>query len=111
MRSSIHWAAETLPLSLERKLSLYRGEISTLELIAMKNSFATCVDLMRDTGRLTEAEMDDLGVSNSITGDSRQVPKDQRVLHQQRSVISPKVVKDSQVLRRKRKLTPAERVR
>ena len=58
---SFQRAAQTFPLSLERKLSLYHGEIPTVELKSMQDSFATCVDLMRATGRLTEAQMDDLG--------------------------------------------------
>ena len=54
----------------------------------MQDSFGTCVDLMRAVGKLTEGQMDELDVPSSTTGDSRQVPKDQRVLlHQQRSSI------------------------
>ena len=84
---SFEKAALTFPLSLDRKLALYSGDIPPEDLESMRMGFDECVEIMRSTGALTEAQMDALGVPNYWTSDSRSLPKDERVLHHQRSAI------------------------
>ena len=84
---SFEKAAQTFPLSLDRKLSLFAGELSIRDLEKMRSGFGECVAIMRATGRLSEAQVNSLGIPDSWTADSRHLPKDERVLHHQRSAI------------------------
>jgi hypothetical protein len=52
----------------------------------MKSAVGPVVSLFRDKGYVTEAEMDRLNIP-VFNGDTRTIPKDQRVLHQQRAVL------------------------
>ena len=118
---SFEKAAQSFPLSLDRKLSLYCGDISQKDLEKMRTAFNECVAIMRATGRLTEEQMDTLGVPDSWTSDSRHLPKDERVLHHQRSAILTEELvatkyalyqemKAARSSSRKAKLTHAEKI-
>ena len=53
----------------------------------MRSAFPHHVEIMRLKGKLTETDMDASGVPASRNDDKRRTPKDERVLHQQRSCI------------------------
>lgn len=62
-------------------------KLSTNEYQVMKDQFIHFVLLMRNHGRITEAEMDEKNIPNYNNCDSDKKPKDQRALHKQRAVI------------------------
>ena len=89
IRHSFQKAAQTLPSTLDKKLSLYQyiDDYSLEEIAAMRSAFPYHVEIMRLKGKLTEADMDASDVPASRNNDKRRIPKDERVLHQQRSCI------------------------
>ena len=87
IKHSFQKASQWFPLSLQKKLSLFPLPIIREDVERMEAAFPTAVEIMRATGLLTEAQMDELDVPESDNGDKRALPKDQRVLHHQRSVI------------------------
>lgn len=76
------------PLDFRRAMSKCTTSLTEEELRILEGKVPAVVDLFRRHGRVTEEEMDRLGVlSIELLGDRRKLPKDSRVLHQQRAVI------------------------
>ena len=86
---SFEKCAQRLPSTLDAKLALYPkiSEVGSTEIESMRKVFPSHVEVVRATGKITEAMMDMAGKPASFTNDRRKVPKDERVLHQQRSCI------------------------
>ena len=86
---SFEKCAQTLPSSLEAKLALYplAHEITLSDMSAMEEAFENHVKIVRTTGKITEEIMDEASIPITLNNDRRQKPKDERVLHQQRSCI------------------------
>lgn len=53
----------------------------------MRKAFPAHVEVVRATGKIAEAIMDMADIPASLVNDRRKIPKDERVLHQQRSCI------------------------
>ena len=77
----------------ESKLSLCKINIPLPVYYHLKKKFPECVQEFRDHGKLRESFMDEIGVpKDDESSDRRTVPKDQRVLYQQRACILNHVV-------------------
>ena len=63
------------------------GEISPAELFAMQESFPFLVAKFKLEGKLTETDMDEQNIPSYAGNDTRSLPKDKRVLHQNRSAL------------------------
>jgi hypothetical protein len=57
------------------------------EVAVMREHFQHFVSVMREHGKITEAEMDAKGIPNYNNDDHDNKPKDQRALHKQRAVV------------------------
>ena len=64
-----------------------RRKLTRQECEVMKENFEHFVAIMRQRGRITEAEMNEKGIPNYNCHDSDKKPKDQRALHKQRACV------------------------
>jgi len=69
------------------QMSLCSHNISKKVMETLIQQFPRMVQIFRERGTVTEAEMDELGIPNFNHLDSDKKPKDQRSLHKQRAVI------------------------
>lgn len=61
--------------------------LATAEVETMREHFEHFVGIMRQRGKITEAEMDEKGIPNYNHHDTDKKPKDQRALHKQRATV------------------------
>ena len=79
------------PLSFERAMSKCTYTFSSSQLAEMKASLPDAVVMFQAKGELTEIDMDELGILDIYASrEKKPKAKDQRVLHQQRSVLMNK---------------------
>lgn len=69
---------------LDTKMSALQADLSLIDWQAYRDAYEGGVNIMRQKGMLTEADMDALGVPKTVTNDRRSKPKDQRPLPNQR---------------------------
>ena len=76
------------PLDFRKAMSKCTTALTAEQLATLESKLPAVVELFREHGRVTEEQMDQLGViSVDLSGDRRTMPKDCRALHQQRAVI------------------------
>ena len=71
----------------DKCISKCTRSLTNAECQVMRENFPYFVGIMRQRGKITEAEMDEKGIPNYNCHDSDNKPKDQRALHKQRATV------------------------
>jgi len=98
------------PLDLDQILSNCKADISSEEYKSISNSFPHLVDLFKENGKLTDQNINDIGVDSFI---KLKTDKDKLVLSRQRAVLlsnikirdQNKIIKDMAIMKQKERHT------
>jgi hypothetical protein len=75
------------PVNLKASIGRCTRQVTARDMDIMEQALPAMVEIFRTTGRVTEAQMDAAGIPSVNNESTNSKPKDERPLHQQRSVI------------------------
>ena len=75
------------PVSLHTSIGRCTRQVTARDMDIMERELPAMVEIFRSTGKVTEAQMDAAGIPSVNSQSTNSKPKDERAMHQQRSVI------------------------
>ena len=75
------------PVSLRTSVGKCTRQVTARDMDIMERELPAMVEIFRSTGKVTEAQMDAAGIPSVNSESTNSKPKDERAMHQQRSVI------------------------